>query len=51
MAHYQAGVGLQNVREAVLERDIKSLRGENKLFRHVFEDLCVDHELLFSKID
>ena len=46
MANYQADLGLQNVREAVLKRDIKLLRRENKLFRHVFKDLRVDRDLI-----
>ena len=51
MDKYQADLGLRNVREAVLKRDIKLLRRDNKLFRHVFKDLCIDCELLFLKID
>ena len=47
MANYQADRGLQNVREAVLRRDINLLRKENKLYRHVFKDLRVDRELVF----
>ena len=47
MANYQGDLGLQNVREAVLKRDIKLLRRENKLFRHVFKDLRVDSELRY----
>ena len=47
MAIYQADRGLQNVREAVLRRDINLLRKGNKLFRHVFKDLRVDRELVF----
>ena len=32
MANYQSDSGLQNVREAVLRRDVNFLRKENKLF-------------------
>ena len=46
-ANYQADCGLQNVREAVLRRDIKLLKRENKLFKHVFKDLRVDRDLVF----
>ena len=46
MANYQANRGLQNVRYAVLRRDIKLLRREDKLFRHVFKDLRVGCELV-----
>ena len=47
MSNYQADLGLQNVREAVLKRDLKLLRRENKLFRHVFKDLRMDRELVY----
>ena len=46
MANYPADRGLQNVRDAVLRRDINLFRRENKLFRHVFKDLRVDRELV-----
>ena len=47
MANYQSDSGLQNVREAVLRRDVNFLRKENKLFKPVFKDLRVDRELVF----
>ena len=47
MANYQADYGLQNVREAVLRRDVKLLKRENKLFKHVFKDLRVDRDLVY----
>ena len=47
MANYQSDSGLQNVREAVLRRDVNVLRKENKLFNPVFKDLTVDRELVF----
>ena len=46
-ANYQSDSGLQNVREAVLRRDVNFLRKENKLFKPVFKDLRVDRELVF----
>ena len=42
MANYRSESGLQNVRKAVLRRDVNFLRKENKLFKPVFEDLRVD---------
>ena len=47
MANYQADYGLQNVREAVLRRDVKLLKRENKLFKHVFKDLRGDRDLVY----
>ena len=47
MANYQSDSGLQNVREAVLRRDVNFLRKKNKLFKPVFKDLRVDRELVF----
>ena len=47
LANYQSDSGLQNVREAVLRRDVNCLRKENKLFKPVFKDLRVDRELVF----
>ena len=47
MANYQSDSGFQNVREAVLRRDVNFLRKENKLFKPVFNDLRVDRELVF----
>ena len=47
MANYQSDSGLQNVREAVLRRDVNFLRKENKLFKPVFKYLRVDRELVF----
>ena len=46
MANYQADYGLQNVREAVLRRDVKLLKRE-KQFKHVFKDLRVDRDLVY----
>ena len=47
MSNYQADLKLQNVRDAVLRRDINLLSKENKLYRHVFKDLRVDRELVY----
>ena len=47
MANYQSDSGLQNVREAVLRRDVNFRRKENKLFKPVFKYLRVDRELVF----
>ena len=51
MENYQADLGLRNVREAVLKRDLKSLRRENILFRYAFKDLRIDCELFVLKFD
>ena len=45
MAKYQADRGLQNVRDTGMTREYNLPRIENKLFRHVFEDLRVDRGL------
>ena len=47
MSNYQADLKLQNIRDAVLRRDINLLSKENKLYRHVFKDLRVDRELVY----
>ena len=47
MANYQADCSLQNVRDAILRRDIKLSKRENKLFRHVFNNSRVDRELIY----